>query len=64
VVDVGEQAQLAWRQGVLGREVALVARALAEMAEHEGQRVLIGFGEFADRDDGHLRRVTPLTPHT
>jgi hypothetical protein len=53
VVDVEEETQLAGREGALGREVALVTGALAEMAEREDNCAVVGGDELADRDRRH-----------
>jgi hypothetical protein len=63
VVDVEQVAELTGTQDRLGREVALVARAFAQMAEHERQRVLVGAKKLADRDHRHPTPVTTITPH-
>ena len=54
VVDVQEQAEVAGSQRGFRREVALVARALAQVAKREGDRVPIRGDELADRERRHL----------
>jgi hypothetical protein len=58
VVDIEQPGQLARRELWLGRQVTLIAGALAEAPERERDGPAVRSGELTDREAGHLTLLT------
>ena len=64
VVDIEESIELARGERGLQREIALVARAIAEPGKREHDRPAVRRCELANRDPRHATSLTRLTSRT